>query len=55
MLTDLCKVVKISKSIYLAREPFAINVYKVNKDLQKKRVALHIYEFFRKKLGPVRQ
>ena len=35
MLTDLCKVVKISKSIYLAREPFAINVYKVNKDLQK--------------------
>ncbi len=35
MLTDLCKVVKISKSIYLAREPFAINVHKVNKDLQK--------------------
>ena len=35
MLTDLCKVVKISKSIYLAREPFAINVYKVNGNLQK--------------------
>ncbi len=29
-------VVKIRESIYLAREPFAINMYKVNRDLKKK-------------------